>query len=197
MYVVTRVLLLLVLTVSSASVFTAQTERATVTGTVRSGDGKVVPGVTVTLRNKNTGTVQTTSTNDSGDFSASVSPGEYEVSAELSGFGVRKKDVTVSGGETARVDLGPITEPVFGVIKGTVKAADGPVLPGANVEIASTDPVEKVNVQTNEKGMYEKDAMKPTDYVITVTATGYKDLTKRIKLKARDVMTVDFLLQKR
>src|SRR5262249_1724304 len=65
----------------------AQTSNATVGGTVADTTGALVPGVTVTAKNTQTGVVTTVLTNESGAYQfASLQPGVYSVTAELSGF---------------------------------------------------------------------------------------------------------------
>lgn len=65
----------------------AQTTTATVLGVVRDPSGAVLPGVTVTLRNADTGFTRTTATDGTGGYVLPYVPaGAYELRAELSGF---------------------------------------------------------------------------------------------------------------
>jgi hypothetical protein len=65
----------------------AQRTTATIRGTVRDSTQAVLPGVTVTATNEDTGLVRTALTNASGVYSASELPiGRYKLDAELSGF---------------------------------------------------------------------------------------------------------------
>src|SRR5262245_21491725 len=65
----------------------AQTANATLGGTVADATGALIPGVTVTATNNETGIVNTTITNESGVYQfASLQPGVYRVTAELTGF---------------------------------------------------------------------------------------------------------------
>jgi hypothetical protein len=70
----------------SANAF-AQTANATLGGTVADATGALIPGVTITATNTETGIVNTTITNESGAYQfASLQPGNYRVTAELTGF---------------------------------------------------------------------------------------------------------------
>ncbi len=80
----TALLLMTLVTVTTAA---AQTETATILGTVTDSQGGVLPGVTVTARNTDTGFVLTGVTDSGGRYRiAAVPPGRYEVSAQLAGF---------------------------------------------------------------------------------------------------------------
>lgn len=65
----------------------AQTTNATLGGTVSDATGALIPGVTVTATNTQTGVVTTVVTNETGAYQfASLQTGTYRVSAELPGF---------------------------------------------------------------------------------------------------------------
>ncbi len=85
----------------------AQFETGSITGTVRDTSGGVLPGVSVTLRNVETGVVQTSTTNESGVYEFfTLRPGRYEVLAELQGFTpTRLSDLTLSIGGRQRGDI--------------------------------------------------------------------------------------------
>jgi hypothetical protein len=71
----------------------AQTNTGQISGTVRDASGGILPGVTVTVRNENTGIARTDVTSATGTFVVTNLPvGTYSVSAELQGF--RKAEKT-------------------------------------------------------------------------------------------------------
>lgn len=81
---------LLIVLVSGAS---AQTNNGQISGTIRDTSGGVLPGVTVTVTNTNTGISRTEVTGTNGTFVAASLPfGPYRVTAELQGF--RKAEKT-------------------------------------------------------------------------------------------------------
>ncbi|HWK08821.1 MAG TPA: TonB-dependent receptor, partial [Vicinamibacterales bacterium] len=70
-----------------AGLAVAQETTGTITGTATDQTGAVLPGVTVTVKNVQTGTSQDFVTNASGLYTApQLRPGEYEVTFTLSGF---------------------------------------------------------------------------------------------------------------
>lgn len=85
----------------------AYAQEATIVGSVTDATGAVVPGVTVTFTNAETGQVATATSNEAGQYvEASLRIGTYSVKAEAKGF----KTWTTSGvvlrvGDRARVDV--------------------------------------------------------------------------------------------
>src|SRR5205809_5646810 len=85
----------------------AQTINATVGGTVADASGALIPGVTVTATNTGTGIVNTVVSNESGAYNfASLQPGTYKVTAELSGFQTQTySDVQLGGSQQVRLNF--------------------------------------------------------------------------------------------
>ena len=85
----------------------AQFDTAVVLGSVRDNSGGVMPGVTVTLRNTETGITAFTHTDENGNYQfLNVRIGRYEVSAEQQGFSKSMTtDVGVAVNARQRVDL--------------------------------------------------------------------------------------------
>ena len=80
-------LLILLLMCGLASPALAQGERGIIGGIVADAQGGVLPGVTVTARNVDTGFTQTAVTEADGQYRFGALPlGRYEVKAELTGF---------------------------------------------------------------------------------------------------------------
>src|SRR5215475_8794332 len=77
----------IVLLLSLAGALYAQSQFAQVSGTVDDMTGALIPGVTVTATDVNTGVVTTELTNEAGVYNfVSLLPGTYKISASLSGF---------------------------------------------------------------------------------------------------------------
>ncbi len=73
-----------------------------ISGTVRDESGGVIPGVTVTLRNSDTGVTRTEVTGTNGRYLfANLNPGPYEITAELPGF----QTVAIRGDLVMRIGL--------------------------------------------------------------------------------------------
>jgi Carboxypeptidase regulatory-like domain/TonB dependent receptor/TonB-dependent Receptor Plug Domain len=109
---------LFLLFISTANTAFAQFDSATVLGTIRDSNGAATPGVTVTLRNIDTGLSASAQTDGDGDFQfTNVRIGNYRVSAEKQGFSTAVAErVNVTVNARQRVDLtmqpGAVTESV-------------------------------------------------------------------------------------
>src|SRR5450756_2751976 len=78
----------------------AQTTGGAIVGVVTDSQGGVLPGVTLTARNADTGLTRTTVTEADGKYRlAGLPPGRYDLKSELSGFAsVDVKDLTLTIG---------------------------------------------------------------------------------------------------
>jgi hypothetical protein len=126
----------------------AQTGLATVTGIVADNSGGSVPGVTVTATNQATNVDYTGITTEAGVFTITGAPiGEYLIKVELSGFKSVQSKVTLSAGQTARVDfkmeVGAVEERLEVVATGAVLQTENAVV-GSKLE---REQVEKLPVQ--------------------------------------------------
>ena len=85
----------------------AQQQLGAIQGTISDSTGAVMPGVTVTVTNADTGVTRTTVSNQSGVYRVpSVEPGSYRVRAELQGFRTAgSDDVVVSVGATVGINF--------------------------------------------------------------------------------------------
>ena len=101
--------IIVVLSAVSAPMALAQSATGAIQGTVTDESGGVVPGVTVSIRNADTGLVRSIVTDDTGAFRAELLPvGTYDVTTELSGFAAQKQPpvvVTVGSTITMRVQM--------------------------------------------------------------------------------------------
>ena len=100
-------LLVAIAVLISPSLAGAQQDMGVITGLVTDASGAVLPGVTVTAREQQTGVAIAVMTNETGLFViASLKIGTYTVEAELIGF--RKsvtRDIALHAGDRARVDF--------------------------------------------------------------------------------------------
>jgi hypothetical protein len=85
----------------------AQLPTATILGEAKDSSGGVLPNVTVTITNVDTGIVRTVKTGDDGEFRAPELPvGRYEVRAEHAGFKtVTRKGITLEVTQQAVINL--------------------------------------------------------------------------------------------
>jgi len=111
----------------------AQTTNGVISGIISDAQGGVLPGVTVTARNVDTGAIRDITTETDGRFRlAGLNPGRYELKAELQGFGVvTLPDITVAvGSETTR----NVTMQVQGLQESVTVTGEAPV-----IEVTKTD----------------------------------------------------------
>jgi Carboxypeptidase regulatory-like domain/TonB dependent receptor len=85
----------------------AQAVYGSILGTVTDPQGAAVAGAKVTVTNQRKGTTDTTTTNDSGNYSAThLVPDIYTVKVEAQGFkAAETKDISLAADQGARVDL--------------------------------------------------------------------------------------------
>ncbi|HVE73344.1 MAG TPA: TonB-dependent receptor [Thermoanaerobaculia bacterium] len=114
----------------------SQTVTGTMQGTVSDRSGGVLPGVTVTIRNSETGLTRIVVTNEAGFFNAPFLPlGLYDVGAELAGFGSsRRSNVRVDLNQTTAQDF--LLDPA--VTETVTVTADAPRINVADGEIKQT-----------------------------------------------------------
>ena len=153
---------LMVLTVCVPVDGVAQTVTGTIQGVVTDSSGAVLPGVSVTTKNIETGAARTVTSNDVGFYSAPFLPvGRYSVTAKMSGFATLvRDDVEVGLNQTRVADFqlkaagreetvtvigaAPPINTVNAEVKGTLNAqqiADKPTLnPGSFLSLAEIFP---------------------------------------------------------
>lgn len=96
----------------------AQLDTATLIGTITDAQGAVLPGTTITARNTASGFIRATTAGADGGYRlAALTPGTYEVTAELQGFTpIRQQGVTLALGAQVvlnmTLQLGTLTEAV-------------------------------------------------------------------------------------
>src|SRR3954466_2474221 len=129
---------LLSLSLTAPALAQSQGANGAIEGTVSDSSGAVLPGVTVTVTNLDTGTARSTVTNEKGLYRAALlALGRGRVVAELQGF---KKfegtDIQLSVGQTAVVNatlsVGAVSETI------TVSGSDIPALDVARIDIGHT-----------------------------------------------------------
>src|SRR5262245_42095699 len=108
--------LLMLLTLPAAA--GAQVLYGSLVGNVNDETGAAVPGATVTIRNKQTGTERDVTTDATGAYRFdTVQPGVYSLTIQLTGFrSFTREDIPVTLNTTARADarlqVGQLTESV-------------------------------------------------------------------------------------
>ena len=138
--------LLLVFALGTAAAAAAQGEAsALVTGVITDAQGAVLPGVTVTLRNVETGALRSTVTEEGGQYRiAGLLPGRYDLNAELSGFAPRDVNgITLTIGLEVQMNL---TMALQGVQESVTVTAEAPVVETTQTEVASVVTQEQIEM---------------------------------------------------
>src|SRR5512145_2627269 len=108
----------------------AQLDRGSISGIVKDPQGGVVPGVTVTATSTATQQSRTTVTDGSGFYTLpNLSPGRYDISAELQGFKKNTRagvqlDAAASLTMDFRLETGAITEEVTVTAEASILQTD-------------------------------------------------------------------------
>jgi hypothetical protein len=88
------------------TVVLAQAPVGTISGSVHDPSGAVIQGASITVRNKATGAERKMKASEDGNFSAPALPaGAYDVSAQANGFRTLLREVIVTVGTVATVDM--------------------------------------------------------------------------------------------
>lgn len=111
-------------------------DTAAVLGTIVDAQGGVLPGVTITARNLETGVVRTDVTTETGTYRLrAVPPGRYEITAELSGFQTNiRTGVVLTVGSEASIDF---TLELAGLTETIVVEANAPIVDTTNATIGA------------------------------------------------------------
>ncbi len=144
----TRVVPVLALVAALAAPASAQQTESRIVGKVTDQSGAALPGVTVNVTAKATGSQRSTVTEGEGDYAVTnLAPGAYTVQVELSGFQTRTQDVVLGVGqtETLTVSLG-----VGGVQETVDVVASAPVLDVSSARLGvNVSPEEVENLPVN------------------------------------------------
>jgi hypothetical protein len=125
--------MVVVCALSGSAYAQSQAINGSIEGTVKDASGAVLPGVTVTMTNTDTGTQRVVVSNENGVFRAPLLQlGRYTVSAELSGFTkFEQAGVSLSAGQTVVLN---VALKVGGMTESVTVNADAPV-----VDLGKTD----------------------------------------------------------
>jgi hypothetical protein len=136
-------LLGLVVALAFASAAPAQTTNGALAGIVSDAQGAVLPGVTLTLRNADTGFLRTTTTQANGRyFIGGLPPGRYAIRAELQGFGpVEVTEIPLTIGQQIGRD---ITMQLQGVQESVSVSAVAPVVETTKTDVSGVITQEQI-----------------------------------------------------
>ena len=114
----------------------AQGPTGRIEGFVRDPQGAVLPGVSMTLRNQDSGVTRTIVTEADGRYAfPALAPGRYSVQAQLAGFAVEEvKDIVITIGFERRLDIQLSMQALQEAV--TVRG-DAPVVDTTKAEVSS------------------------------------------------------------
>src|SRR2546422_10659504 len=114
----------------------AQVSNAIVTGIVNDAQGGILPGVTITLTNAESGVVRTIVTEENGRYRlGGIPPGRYNLRAELPGFATQEvKDITLTIGLEYTKDF---TLGIQGVQESITITGESPLVETTRTEVAA------------------------------------------------------------
>lgn len=106
----------------------------TIEGTIKDASGGLLPGVTITVSNIDTGAERTVVTDSNGIYRATLLPlGTYQITAELAGFKkLQQTQIPISAGSTAVIN---ITMEVGGVSEVVSVQADAAVVDLGKIDV--------------------------------------------------------------
>jgi hypothetical protein len=125
---------ILTLSIGAAAFAQSTATNGTIEGTVKDDQGALLPGVTITITNLDTGDQRVVVSNEAGLYRAPLlSLGTYRVGAELQGFKkFEQTGVTLRSGQTAVIDI----QLGVGAIAETITVtADSPIVDAARIDI--------------------------------------------------------------
>ncbi len=125
----------LALLVGLALPASAQVSNAVVTGIVADAQGGILPGVTITVTNAESGVVRTIVTEENGRYRlGGIPPGRYNLRAELPGFATQEvKDITLTIGLEYAKDF---TMDIQGVQESITITGESPIVETTRTEVA-------------------------------------------------------------
>ncbi len=115
----------------------SQAMNGSIEGTVRDNSGAILPGVTVTVTNTDTGAERVVVTNEEGVYRAPLLPlGTYQVRAELQGFKkFEQQGISLSAGQTA---LTNVSLSVGNVAETVTVTGESPVAQPGKIDLGRT-----------------------------------------------------------
>jgi hypothetical protein len=161
--------LLMMLTIAGSAWAQSQAINGSIEGVVTDVQGGLLPGVTVTLTNTDTGATRSTTTNEEGLYRAVLLPlGRYAVVAELAGFKKSEQTgITLAAGQSVVVNV----VMALGSVQETVQViASTPITDPARVELGRTiTNAEFANLPLVSRNSFNFGLLQPN-------VTGYEDV---------------------
>ncbi len=184
-------MLVTALTLAVPALARSQSQATTgeINGRVLDAQGAVLPGVTVTSRNTQTGLVRSVVTNEQGVFALPLlPPGTYEVTVELPGFATFKQTVPVTVGST--ITINPTLQ-VAGLSEQVVVSGAAPIVEtSATVRTTTVDQEAIKNLPINGRRFQDFITLTPTVQVDTsrgqLSFAGQRGINANVSIDGAD-----------
>lgn len=163
----------------------------TIAGTVTDINGHPFPGVTVTIRNTTTDDTHNVTTDSTGRYSHTVTPGNYSVTATYSAY---RANTSYPDIDRSRSDVGFVMYEVLGTVTGQV--TDGnTTLAGVTVTLTGVN-ASFSGASTAPLGAYRIENVTPGTYMVSASKAGYNTsyYSKVVKLEKGSVEEVSFTM---
>src|SRR5690349_2692919 len=82
-----------------------------------------------------------------------------------------------------------------GTISGDIRDSGGAVIPDAKVTISSEGTGQKIELMSNESGLFLSGPLRPGSYLVEVEAKGFSKAAKRIPLEVNERAALTFVLE--
>jgi hypothetical protein len=139
-------------------------------------------------------------TNRYGEYNrGSLDAGTYGIRIDAPGYSPQEHQVVVGPGLTTPLytyEMIP-DQSAMGVIIGKVFNRLGKGIPKAQVNIIQLNTGMEFVIESDTEGNYERKALVPGKYSLTVQATNYRSSRKTVKMRERQVLKQDFKLKLR
>lgn len=139
-------------------------------------------------------------TNRYGEYNLSgLDAGTYGIRIEVPGYSPQADRVLVGPGLISAVHTYEmiLDQSVMGVVTGKVLNRLGEGIPKAQVNIVQRNTGMEFVIESDTEGHYEKNALVPGKYTLTVQATKYRSSSKTVKMSERQILKQDFKLKRR
>ncbi|MBI4442399.1 MAG: TonB-dependent receptor [Acidobacteria bacterium] len=171
----------------------SQGTTAAITGTVKDSTGAVMPGVSVTVRNVETGVARTVQSGAAGRYSVSnIAPGQYEVQVEISGFQSEvRRGIEMTMGREAIVDF---TLQVGQVAEQVVVTGEAPLVDTSSAAMAGlVDQQQVEDLPLNGRSLTQLASLQP-GVMYYRSASACTGMGENISIGGARTRQVNFLL---
>jgi outer membrane receptor protein involved in Fe transport len=186
--------LLLPLVLAVAVTARAQVTTASILGTVQDETGAVLPGVTITVTNVETGVSRAAATDAQGRYLVrQLALGEYEVKAELAGFQTSvRRGIQLTLGREAVVD---VTVKVSEVVESVVVTGEAPLVESTNAMMSGlVDERQMRELPLNARSFLDLTLLQPATIRVRRTTTTFGEEGTWISVSGARPTSTTFLL---